>query len=58
MVSCGACQHYIPDPAGFNGIGQCELYNEHLKKYPNAPPVKGRTLYPNALRECDKFTQI
>ena len=44
-VTCGACQHYTPDPIGHGGIGTCRA-NRFLEN-------GGQPLYPRATRYCN-----
>ncbi len=56
MVTCGSCEHFIPDPIGFGGgIGQCKIYNARVAAHGSkvAPP-RGRCLFPLVERTCSQ----
>jgi hypothetical protein len=48
QVRCVDCQHFIPDPPGCGGIGECEVRGEGTKS-------RVLPLYPNPLRHCRDF---
>jgi hypothetical protein len=53
LVTCYDCAHFIPDPIGQGGVGNCSLGDGvWLEKYKPMPP------YPHALRSCDQFGTI
>ena len=50
-VRCRDCSHFIPDPAGCNGIGQCSVEGEGTRS--SALP-----LFPDAQRHCRDFLPL
>lgn len=48
QVRCIDCRHFLPDPAGCGGVGECEVQGEGTRS-------KALPLYPKALRHCRDF---
>ena len=57
-MKCGDCTHFTKDKVGDGtGIGSCAVHEENKRKHgKRAAAPKGRCLYPNALRNCHKFS--
>ena len=65
QVSCGTCQHFVPDKIHYGGIGTCKV-GRHVNNY-QAQLARGygkkklivrnwdRPLWPGALRICADY---